>query len=210
MDFTNYQQIEFRRKFWKLFGAAIDMTDPTSGTTLGFIKMKAFKLKEDISVYTDRTETQEYMRIKARQVIDFGATYDIYDSLSGLPIMSLQRKGLKSTFVRDYWNMFDANGQKAGYIQETSSTLAIMRRWLGILPYVGDFVDLVFAFWPETYSIYHGFPGGEVLVGNIVHRKNPFVVKMGLTFTPGESPMDKRIGVAATSLLAIVDANKNS
>lgn len=210
MDFSNYQQIEFRRKFWKVFGASIDIIDPVTGVTLGYTKMKAFKLKEDISIYTDRTETQEYLRIKARNIIDFGTTYDVYEPTNDKPVISLRRKGLRSTFVRDYWNIADADGVQSGYIQETSSTLAILRRWLGLVPFVGPILELVFAFLPQTYSIYHGVAGSEALVGTIEHRKNPFIVKMGLTFTAGESAFDKRFGVAATSLLAIVDANKSS
>lgn len=208
MDYSNYQQIEFRRKFWKIFGASITMTTPVSEAPIGFIKMKALKLREDVRLYTDNTLQHEVMRIQARKIIDFGATYDVSDSTNGQSIISLQRKGLRSTFVRDYWNMFDAQGQKVGYIQETSSGLAIARRYLGIIPYVGEFIALAFAFVPETYRIMHGPAGGEQLVGSVTHRKNPFVVKMLLDFSSGETAMDKRIGIAATSMLAIVDAAK--
>lgn len=43
-----------RRKVLKLFGAAFHIYNP-AGAVVGFCKQKAFKLKEDIRVYTDET-----------------------------------------------------------------------------------------------------------------------------------------------------------
>ena len=206
MDYTQYSQIEFRRKFWKIVGASITMTNPADESVIGFIKMKAWKLREDITLFHDEAQTKPAISIRARQIIDFGATYDVTDSATGQPIASLRRKGLRSTFVRDRWNMMDANGTEFGYIQETSSWLAIARRYLSA---ISDILGLIFAFIPETYTIVHTHPTGDQVIGSIVHRKNPFIVKMGLTFSDNETSADRRIAVAATALLAIVDATKN-
>lgn len=112
MDYSQYKQIEFRRKFWKLFGAQINVVDPTSQQQLGLIRMKAWKLKEDIRLYRDDSQTEEIMRIGARSVIDFGATYDVFDSPTNQQLLSARRKGLRSTFVRDHWLLLDTGGQE--------------------------------------------------------------------------------------------------
>ena len=205
MDYTQYKQLEFRRKFFKFVGAEINIYNPTDLTVVGNIKMKAWKLREDIRLYTDATRTQEIFRIGARQIIDFGATYDVFDSATDQIICSLQRKGLRSTFVRDYWNILDASGTKIGYIQETSGALALMRRWLSAF---SDLFDLVFMFVTESYEIHVGTPGTD-LVATVLHRKNPLVVKMNLDTSMAQNTIDPRIAIACTAMLSIMDASKN-
>jgi hypothetical protein len=151
VDYSQYPKLEFRRKFWKIFGAEIGVVDPVSKATVGFIKMKAWKLREDVRLYTDKTLGQEVIRIKARQIIDFAATYDVVDSGTDQPICSLRRRGLKSTFVRDHWDILDAGGAVIGSVEETSGVLALLRRWLAIL--VGDIADVIFSVVQQTYDI---------------------------------------------------------
>lgn len=209
MDYSQYKQIEFRRKFWKLFGAQIHMMTPQN-QPLGVIKMKAWKLREDIRLFTDETGQYEILRIGARQIIDFGATYDVFDSATGQPgqpLFSLRRKGLKSTFVRDHWLLFDSSGNQFGDVVETSGSLAILRRWLSLL---SDIVGLIFAFVPETYDITVGPTGQQSIIGKIVHRKNPFIVKMGLDTSMSQVVVDPRLPISIVSLLSVIDVSKNN
>lgn len=211
MDYAHYKQFEFRRKFWKILGAQISVFDPLTEAPLAFIKMKALRLKEDIGIYSDSSQSQELMRIKARSVIDFGATYDVTDSKTSQIIFSFQRKGLRSTFVRDKWNLLDTGGNVVGALQETSKGLAFARRYLGLIPYIGELLDLIFAFAPQTYDILQNGPDGQPKVGaKIIHRKNPFIVKMGVDMNNAEIEMDHRIVFAGTALLSINDAIKSS
>ena len=65
-----------RRKVLKIFGAAFHVYDAQGGL-VGYCKQKAFKLKEDIRLFTDESCSTELLRLAARQMIDFGATYDV-------------------------------------------------------------------------------------------------------------------------------------
>lgn len=206
MDYGKYKKLEFRRKFWRFFGAAIDITDPETEQLVGYIEMKAWKLREDVRVYRDKTKSQEVLRIHARNIIDFGATYDVFDSDSGTPLFYFRRKGLKSTFVRDHWDVFNASDQPIGSIQETSSGLALARRWLGIIPYAGAVAELIFGFVPQTYSV---LDTGNNVSATLAHRKNPFIVKFSLDRSSGSNSIDPRVAVSIVSLLAVIDASKN-
>lgn len=195
MDYSKYKQLELRRKFWKFFGAEIKIVDPTSEALVGFIKMKAWKLREDVRLFSDETLATEILAIHARQIIDFGATYDVTDSLTGgSPLFSLRRKGLRSTFVRDTWEILDPAGTVVGMIRETSGNLALLRRWLSI---VSDLFDLIFAFVKQTYEITYA-PAGQTpaVIAEIVHTKNPFVVKMVMdtSMAPGGTEGRRRAG----------------
>ncbi len=203
MDITQVKRLEFRRKFFKLFGASIDVKDAGNDTQVGYIQMKAFKLKEDIRLYDGPDKKLELMRIHARSVIDFGATYDVYAGNGQL--FSLRRKGLRSTFVRDHWLILDNDGKEIGTVRETSSGLALLRRYTDLIPFVGWAVDLAMAFFPITYTIFDG----EKAAGFVTHQRNPIIVKMSLDMSQSPENFDARVGIAATTLLSVMDANKN-
>ena len=71
-----------RRKVLTIFGAKFHIYNPEGGL-IGFSQQKAFKLKEDIRVFTDETAQTERLAIKARQIVDFSAAYDVFDSQKG-------------------------------------------------------------------------------------------------------------------------------
>lgn len=206
MDFSKYKQLEFRRRFWKLFGASIHVTDPAAGQEVGFIEVKAWVLKEDVRFYTDTSKSAELFRIRARSVIDFGATYDVVDSATDTALFSLRRKGLKSTFVRDHWDIYSTDDTVIGEVQETSQGLALASRYIGVIPIVGPFIDLVLSFLPLTYQIRTS--DGRT-AANLTHRKNPFIVKFGMERTDEQTGFDPRVPVATSALLAVIEASKH-
>ena len=92
-----------RRKFLKIFGASFHVLDD-SGQVVAYSKQKAFKLKEDIRIYTDESMATELLTIQARQIVDFSAAYDIVDSGEGRKVGAARRKGF-SSLVRDSWEL---------------------------------------------------------------------------------------------------------
>jgi len=210
MDYSQYKVLEFRRKYFKLFGAAISIFDPNTNAMIGYIKMKAWSLRGDVRVFTDASMQREIVRIGGRQVISFQKVYDIYDSTTGNMLVAIRQRSLKSTFVRNHMDILDTQGNNYGYVQETSSGLALARRWIGIIPYVGIISDLALAFVPQTFDVMYA-PSGAApqLAGKIVHKKNPIMVRMRLDTTSAQITLDPRINIAVVSLLSILDAAKN-
>ncbi len=90
--------------------------DP-SGNLLLFSEQKMFRLREDIRVYNDEARSQEMLVIKARQIIDFSAAYDVIDSAAGQKVGALRRKGWKS-LLRDEWEVLDLNDTVVGLLFE--------------------------------------------------------------------------------------------
>jgi hypothetical protein len=95
-----YDTYEVSRKLFVLLGKEFRFLDP-SGRLIAYSKQKAFKLKEDVRIYADESMTQELVTIKARNIIDFSATYDVFDGITQQRIGSLKRAGLKSAFLQD-------------------------------------------------------------------------------------------------------------
>lgn len=209
MDYSQYKKLEFRRNFIAV-APKIKITDPLTGKLVGFIKMKLWSLRGDVRVYTDETMQHEIVRIGGRQVISLNKIYNIYDSTNNSPIISIRQNSLKSVFVRNHMDITDDKGNQYGYIQETSSALAIFRRWIEIVPYVGPLIGMVLLFVPQKFDImYSPSAGSPQLAGRVVHRKSPVIVKMSLDTTMAQVTLDPRICIAAVSLLSILDAEKN-
>lgn len=179
-----------RRKVFKLFGGAFHIFDPTGQVVL-FADMKAFKLKEDIRLYTGEDKQTELLSIKARQVLDISATYDIFDSPTGQKVGALRRKGLKSV-LRDEWLLLDTTDNEVGLIQEDSWLLATLRRLLS---------NLI----PQKY---HGTIRGQAVCA-FKQNFNPFVMKIALDFAPDTmNLLDRRLGLAAAILLCAIEGRQ--
>ncbi|MCB1138475.1 MAG: hypothetical protein KDK23_06935 [Leptospiraceae bacterium] len=189
MDRYSLDHYYCKMKFWKLFGNEIRIFDGSRQNLLLFVKQKAFKLKESITIYGDESKSEELMRINARSVIDFGASYDVDDAKTGQRIGTLRRKGLKS-ILRDSWLILDASENEIGTIQEDSMALAMVRRLLS---------NLV----PQTFSVtVNGQEAAE-----FKQTFNPFVPQVNIHFAQGSS-MDKRLGLAAAVLLQVIEGRQ--
>ena len=180
-----------RRQVFKLFGAAFHIYDP-AGSVAFYSKQKAFKLKEDIRLYTGEDMQTEVLSIQARQVIDFSAAYDVIDFASRMKVGALRRKGMKS-IVQDEWILLDAQDMPIGIIKEDSMALAIIRRFL---------TNLV----PQKY---HGEIQGQP-VCFFKQNFNPFVLQLHLDFSMDRNGrLDRRLGIAAAVLLCAIEGRQN-
>lgn len=107
---------------------------------LAFAQQKRLAFKEQVTLYTDDTKQTPVLGFKARQVLDLGATYDVFDA-AGTPV-GLFRKDFGKSLLRSTWHLEQpAYGEMAG--QEQSLLVALLRRFvdsLSWLPYHFDFV----------------------------------------------------------------------
>lgn len=187
----SHDQFSARRKFFSLFAPKFYFYD-AQDRLIAFVKQKAFKLREDIRVYTDEGMTRELLHIRARRIIDWSAAYDVMDSLSQQKIGALKRKGWKS-MVRDEWIVMDASDAEVGSIQEDSTMLALLRRFITALI-------------PQDYSI--TFRGREI--GSAKQNLNFFLPKMNVDLTADPSrQFDRRMAMAAVVLLMAVEGRQD-
>ena len=109
------------------------------GEAFCFVEQKRFKFKEDIRFFTDDKKTAELMRILARQRFDPRARYDIATA-DGTKIGEIQKVFGKS-LLRSTFQIFDANGNEVAVAQERNFVVALLRRFVGLIPYIGDYAD---------------------------------------------------------------------
>ncbi|MEN8151593.1 MAG: hypothetical protein ABFS86_17390 [Planctomycetota bacterium] len=176
-----------RRKVLKIFGQSFHVYD--GDRVVGFSKLKAFKLKEDIRVYASESMGTELLHIHARQIIDFHAAYDILDSETGEKVGAARRKGF-SSMVRDSWELLDANDQPIAKLQEDSMMMAMVRRFLS---------NLV----PQTFHLDDG--GGQPV--KFKQRFNPFIFKLDVDI-PSSCGIDRRLIFGAAVLIAAIEGRQ--
>lgn len=192
MEAFEQTQYLLQRKVWQVFGQSFSIYDP-QGHVLMYSKLKAFKLKEDIRVYTDQSQSHELLTIHARSILDFGATYDVLDGATHERIGSARRVALASMFGRDTWKILDAQEHEIAEIVEDSLVFALLRKW-----FLG-------ALMPQTY---YGRVNGQ-LVLTFKQRFNPFIQKMDLDFSGDHSHLlDRRLGIAAAILMMAIEGRQ--
>jgi len=163
-----------------------------AGNLVMFSEQKMFKWKEDIRVYADAGKTQEVLSIKARQIIDFSAAYDVVDTATNQKVGALRRRGLQS-ILRDEWEVLDANDNVIGKLFEDSMGLALLRRFL------------LGAWLPQNYDL----TMGETRVADLKQNFNLFHYELNLDFSMDTANrLDRRLGIAAGILLAAIEGKQ--
>lgn len=187
-----YTQYLVRKKVLSVLGAKFHIYNANQELVM-FSHMKAFKLKEDIRLYSDESMTQELLTIKARNVIDFSATYDVKDARTGEHVGSLRRKGLKS-ILKDEWLILNSGEAEIGRIKEESRLLAFLRRFLtGLIP--------------QKYMVQMN---GNT-ISTFKQNFNPFVTKINVDFSADSAgSLDRRLGLAASVLLCAIDGKQQN
>jgi hypothetical protein len=134
----------------------------------------------------------EVLTIRARQILDFSAAYDVFDPATNRKVGALKRKGIKS-IVKDEWIIMDAENREIGLIQEDSMLLALIRRLL---------TNLI----PQKFA---GFVNG-MQVCLFKQNFNPFVMKINLDYSMDVNGLlDRRLGIAGAILLCAMEGKQS-
>jgi len=179
-----------RRKLFKIFGNAFHIYDSV-GQVAFYSRQKAFRLKEDLRLYTGEDMRTEILSMRARSILDFGVTFDVFDSLTGAKVGALRRKGFKS-MIQDEWLILDPEDREIGLVQEDSVLLALIRRFL---------TNLV----PQTWN---ASLGGTPVAAYKQHF-NPFILKITIDFTADVARrLDRRLGISIAVLLNAIEGRQ--
>lgn len=191
---TQGERYTIRRKVFKIFGAAFHVYDE-HGSVVGYCKQKAFKLREDIKLYTGEDMSDMLLSLNTQSIIDFGATYTV-TLPDGTQLGSLRRKGLKSSFVRDEWLLFDMNNNEIGRVRETGSFAPFARRYL-------DYVSILL---PQRYEVTRS--RDQKNIASLRQHFNPFIFRLGVSILDEDDEIDDLLILGATCLIAAIEGRQ--
>jgi uncharacterized protein YxjI len=118
----------------------ITVTD-AEGTLVCYVKQKAFKLKEAITVFADAEQTRPVFYINADRIIDFSASYHFTDT-NGNPLGGIRRRGMRSLWKAHYEIIDDGNVILT--VQEANPWAKVFDGLLGEVPILGMFTGYFF------------------------------------------------------------------
>jgi uncharacterized protein YxjI len=186
----NYPGYYLKRQIFKLVGSNFFIYE-SSGSLVFFVHQKGFKLKEDITVFADEQKTTPLLYIRARQIMDMSAAYDVIDATTNERVGVLKRKGWHS-IARDEWMVCDANEVQFGQLIEDTLLMALLRRLL---------TNLI----PQNYDLLVN----EQRMIDIRQNFNPFSYHLNVDCTSDpQKTVDRRLVIAGAVLLAAIEGRQ--
>lgn len=113
-----------------------------AGNLSFFVKQKAFKLKESVTVFADADQTLPLYELTADRVIDFSANYHFKDA-RGTHVGTVKRKGMKSLW-RARYDIVNGSSAHALTIQEANPWIKVCDALFCEIPVLGMFSGYVF------------------------------------------------------------------
>ena len=162
-----------------------------------FVEQARFKFKEDIRFYTDDSKSVELLRIKARQRFDPWASYDI-TAADGKKIGEIQ-KAFGESLVRSTYLIHAPTGTVTA--QEKSLGVALFRRLVGVVPFIGDFANWL----PIPYHFTFERDGRELGVHKRRIGRFRDVYDIDMSGDPGRT-LDRRLVLAAAVAMDALQA----
>lgn len=188
------EQYTIRRKFFKIFGASFHVYDE-HGSVIGFCKQKAFKLREDIKLYTDEGMSDMLLSLNTQSIIDFGATYSV-TLPDGTSLGTMRRKGLKSSFVRDEWQLYDKNSTQIASVREIGSIAPLARRY----------IEYATVLLPQRYEIIRSRDSKNI--ATLRQHFNPFIYRLGVAIIDEDDEIDDLLILGASCLIAAIEGRQ--
>jgi uncharacterized protein YxjI len=185
-----YQHYQLRKQVLALTGV-FRVYNP-AGEMVLYTQQKMFRLREDIRIYADESKSQEVLLIKARNILDFSAAYDVIDAGTGLRVGTWRRKGWRS-MLRDEWHLLDPSERQTGLLTEDNLTQALLRRFL-----LGRLL-------PQNYDLIMN----NTRAADLRQQFHFFRYILDIDLTPGMG-LDPRMAVAAGILLGIIEGKQES
>ncbi len=137
-------------------GQTVRVTD-SLGTQILYVKQKAFRLKTDVVVYADETQTQPVYGIRGDRVM--GSVKYAVTAADGRALGSLQRQWGSFLWSATY-RIFDANDVELGTIRQQNPWIRVLHGLVADIPIIGIVGQM---FVNPTYLV-------EVPVGNPLMR----------------------------------------
>lgn len=119
---------------------------------VAYAQQKRLAFKEKVTFYNDTAKTQPIFTFRAEKLFDYHGRFIVEDA-SGQALGSFKKEFGKS-LVASTWTLRDKEGNVRMTASETNQTLAVLRRYAGYVPIIGDIFDLVLIFFKYHFTFH--------------------------------------------------------
>ncbi|HSH55658.1 MAG TPA: hypothetical protein VK983_02415 [Candidatus Limnocylindrales bacterium] len=146
------QKITFLTNQYEIYEAGED-----GEQLVAFAQQKRLALKERITFYADTNKSSVLFDVKARNVMELGAKYDVVDTDGS--VIGTIGKAFGQSFISSTWHIFSSGDESAPkvIVEESNIGVAILRRLWDFLPFV-DYIP----FFIKYHFDFKRPGGGEV------------------------------------------------
>ena len=134
--------------------------DGSKGSMIAFAQQKRLAFKEKVIFYTNDSKTETAFTFRAEKVLDVHGRYFVEDPQGNL--VGSFKKQFGKSLVNSSWQILSKDGQATIDLRESNHVLAFMRRFGGMIPFVGDIIDLVTMFLRYHFIFSDSTTGSEV------------------------------------------------
>jgi hypothetical protein len=112
-----------------------------AGSEIGYVRSKLFAFRENVTVFSDETQTRAIYAIQADRIIDFTANYHFTDA-AGRALGMVRREGLRSLWRAHY--TISVGDRPLFEVREQSAFVRFADSLFGEIPFVGLLSGYVF------------------------------------------------------------------
>lgn len=116
-------------------------TEGSKQDLVAFAQQKRMAFKEKVMFFDDEKRSQEVFSFRAEKVMDVHGRYFIEDAND--TCLGMFRKEFKKSLITSSWVLMDADGNDKLRITESNLILAVLRRVVGWIPFIGDILELI-------------------------------------------------------------------
>lgn len=127
------------------------------GKTVAFAEQKRLAFKEKVSFFNDSSKDAVVFTFRAEKVMDVHGKYFVEDADGNL--LGSFKKQFGKSLLNSTWDMLDTKDNTLLTVSESNQLLAIARRFVGWIPFVGELLDLLTGF--IRYHFSFRTPDGE-------------------------------------------------
>ena len=121
-----------------------------AGQLIALAQQKRLAFKEKVIFYSDEQKTATAFTFRAEKVMDVHGRYFVEDANG--QVLGMFKKEFAKSLLNSTWKVMDANGTEVFLVKESNQTIAVLRRFIGFVPFIGDLLDLALNFVKYHFS----------------------------------------------------------
>jgi hypothetical protein len=180
---------------FKLMAIASQLTvTDARGDLVYYVKQKAFKLKEAVTVFADQGQTRPLYTINADRILDVSPRYRVTDPAGG-EVAVIQRMGMRS-FWKAHYEIYQGS-RRTFVIREENPWIKVLDGIVSSIPIVSLFAGYMFH---PAYVLSRG--EGESPILRI--SKRPALFEGRFTIDAVQPPSAEPLDVPVVSVLMMI------
>lgn len=125
-------------------------TDGNKTELVAFAQQRRLAIKEKIEFFSDEFKTTKLFQFRAEKVMDVHGKYFVEDTDDVL--IGAFKKQFGASLLNSTWTVLNTDDSIIATVSESNKTLAVLRRFVGFIPFVGDIFDIILNFFKYHFE----------------------------------------------------------